>query len=565
MRDLFLLLRPRWQQLRNRLKNPGKERLRLPFVLALVAALWVIIYVVFIKALAYFTAEELFGSVAALKLLSMILVTFGFVILISNIVTTFSTFFLSEDLELLVSGPVSTYALYGARFVETLVDSSWMVLIFGLPIFLAYGHVFSVGWGFYAFSLIGFFCLLVTATAIGIFVVESLVRTFPVRRLRDLFVLIGIVIFVGIYLIFRMIQPETFLNPEGFASIMDYLSIMSEPSSPLLPTSWMLEMLRPYIAGHGHESKLFYLALIVSTAAAAYRLAGHYHAAVHFMGYSRALESRGARFARSKLTTLFERALHRLFDPQTERLILKEALLMARDSGRIGQMLLLAALIVVYLYNFKVLPSLDSPMASLFLKNTVAFLNIGLAGFVLSSLGVRFLFPAVSAEGRAFWILKGSPMGLRKVLWVKFFFYLAPMIVLGLFLVIATNRLLGLGPFMSAVSGLTVLLLTIGITSLSIGMGVVHADLKEVDPNRLFTGFGALVTMVYGGLAVAAVVILEAFPVYRVVTAGYFNRPLSTPDYLIISACFAGAMGVCILLIIKPLSMGLKHIAALEI
>lgn len=238
---------------------------------------------------------------------------------------------------------------------------------------------------------------------------------------------------------------------------------------------------------------------------------------------------------------------------------------MVRDWGRLSQLLLLLALIVVYLYNFSVLPSLDNPVATMMLKNVVAFLNIGLAGFVLSSLGVRFLFPAISAEGRAFWILKGSPIELSRILWVKYFFYLAPMTVLGLFLVIMTNRLLGLGLFVSVVSTVTVMFLTVGITSLSVGMGVMYADLKEVDPNRAFSGFGGLMTMIYGGLGVAAVVLLEAFPVYRIVTMEYFQRHLITRDYVLIGTCFLAALAVALFLIIYPLRRGLREITDLQI
>ena len=174
----------------------------------------------------------------------MILVTFTFVVMISNMITTFSTFYLSEDLELIMAAPVPSSSLYTARFIETLADSSWMVLVFGLPIFLAYGRVFSTPWSFYALSLAGFVSLLVMTTAAAVFIMQTLVRTFPVKRLRDLFVLMGVLIFVGIYLLFRMIRPEEFLNPAGFASVMDYLSIMSESSSPLLPTTWIMETLR---------------------------------------------------------------------------------------------------------------------------------------------------------------------------------------------------------------------------------------------------------------------------------------------------------------------------------
>ncbi len=565
MKEVSLLLTPRWKKFRNRLRIRGTERVRIPLSLGLVAALWVVIYIVFVKSLAYFSAEEMFGTIAATKLLSMILVTFVFVLIISNLITTFSTFFLSEDLELVMAAPVAPRSLYTARFIETLADASWMVLIFGFPVFLAYGRVFDASWSFYALSLVAILSLLVISTAVAIVLVEALVRTFPVRRLRDLFVLVGILIFIGAYLLSRMIRPEEFLNPEGFASVMDYLSVMSESSSPLLPTTWIMEILRPYITGSGFEHILFYTALLVSGAAVVFRLAGHYHEAVHFDGYSKAAESRGARLTRSRTMDLFGRVLGRFFGPVTVRLVLKETLLMARDWGRLSQLLLLLALILVYLYNFRVLRPLESPVETMFLKNIVAFLNIGLAGFVLSSLGVRFLFPTVSSEGRAFWILKGSPIGLRRILRVKFYFYLVPMLTMGLFLVVMTNYLLGLGLFMSVLSTVTVGVLTVGITSLSIGMGVMHADFKEVDPNKAVASFGGLMTMIYSALAVAGVVLLEAFPVYRIVTAGYFHRTLRAYDYVIIVGCFAAALAVALALIVKPLRMGLNQISDLEV
>ncbi|MBI5249061.1 MAG: hypothetical protein HY912_06160, partial [Desulfomonile tiedjei] len=411
IRDVLLLLSPRWNKTVNRLRNSKKDRLRLPFLIGLVVALWVVIYVVFVKSLAYFTAEEMFGTIAATKLLSMILVTFTFVLIISNIITTFSAFYLSNDLELIMAGPARSNALYTARFIETVGDSSWMVMVFGFPVFLAYGRVFSAPLSFYALSLFAFSCLLVLTASGAIIVVQSLVRTFPVRRLRDLFVFVGILIFIGVYLIFRMVRPEEFLNPEGFASMMDYLSIMSESSSPLLPTTWIMQVLKPYITGYGFEDITFFLALLGCAAVGAFRLAGHNHGSVHFYGYSKAMESKGARLSKSRAVAWFDRQLGRVLERSTARLVMKEMLLMARDWGRLSQLLLLLALVLVYLYNFSVLPSLDSPEATMFLKNTIAFVNIGLAGFVLSSLGVRFLFPAVTSEGRAFWILKGSPIG----------------------------------------------------------------------------------------------------------------------------------------------------------
>ena len=65
-------------------------------------------------------------------------------------------------------------------------------------------------------------------------------------------------------------------------------------------------------------------------------------------------------------------------------------------SGR--QLILLAVLVVVYVFNIKFLP-LKGEGITFFLVNVVPFLNLVLAGFVLASIAARFIFPGVSLEG----------------------------------------------------------------------------------------------------------------------------------------------------------------------
>ena len=44
------------------------------------------------------------------------------------------------------------------------------------------------------------------------------------------------------------------------------------------------------------------------------------------------------------------------------------------------------------------------------IKNAYAFVNLAMAAFVTSAVAVRFVFPAVSAEGPAFWIVRTAPV-----------------------------------------------------------------------------------------------------------------------------------------------------------
>ena len=52
------------------------------------------------------------------------------------------------------------------------------------------------------------------------------------------------------------------------------------------------------------------------------------------------------------------------------------------------------------------------PYMSGFLKNVYAFVNLAMAGFVMATVCVRFVFPAVSSEGGSFWIIRTAPITL---------------------------------------------------------------------------------------------------------------------------------------------------------
>ena len=75
---------------------------------------------------------------------------------------------------------------------------------------------------------------------------------------------------------------------------------------------------------------------------------------------------------------------------------------------------------VVYVYNFSVLPLRGSPLVTFYFKNVIAFLNLALAAFVLASVAARFVFPSFSMEGRALWLIKGAPVPARRIWWAKF-------------------------------------------------------------------------------------------------------------------------------------------------
>ncbi|HEX4512013.1 MAG TPA: hypothetical protein VH054_00710, partial [Polyangiaceae bacterium] len=106
---------------------------------------WAFIYFILFRLLKYFRGVPEIGSLLAGKLLGLILVGFFSILLLSNVITALSSFFLARDLDLLVSAPVDWLKLYVAKLLETLVHSSWMVVLMSVPMFAAYGVVYEGG------------------------------------------------------------------------------------------------------------------------------------------------------------------------------------------------------------------------------------------------------------------------------------------------------------------------------------------------------------------------------------------------------------------------------------
>ncbi|WP_215897529.1 putative ABC transporter permease subunit, partial [Acinetobacter baumannii] len=89
-------------------------------------------------------------------------------------------------------------------------------------------------------------------------------------------------------------------------------------------------------------------------------------------------------------------------------LLKKDLLLFVRDPSQWSQMFILAALVVVYIFNI-----INLPLEHLVLKNVVSVLNIGLVGFVLSAIISRFGFSATSVEGNHMWSIYTAPVKMR--------------------------------------------------------------------------------------------------------------------------------------------------------
>jgi ABC-2 type transport system permease protein len=231
------LLSVKWITARARNRGAEKGRgARMLFLGAFALGFWTFVFLMLFRLLKYFRGVAEIGPLIAGKLLGMILAGFFSILLLSNVITALSSFFLARDLDLLASAPVDWFKLYVSRLVETLVHSSWMVLLMSVPMFVAYGVVYSGGPLYPLIILATFVPFLIIPTVIGSAVTLLLVTVFPARRARDILSVIAVLAAGAIVIMFRLLRPERLARPEGFRSLVDFITILRGPTSPFLPS-----------------------------------------------------------------------------------------------------------------------------------------------------------------------------------------------------------------------------------------------------------------------------------------------------------------------------------------
>ncbi len=508
MNALRTLLAPRVMGVRNTLAR--SERRGLFGALGLVGvAFWLSLFGLMYFLVGQFWVVEGFGPFLARKLLEMLLASLFVMLAFSNVITALSTYFLADDLELVLGLPVSRTTFHYARFVDTLAQSSWMMALFGLPVFLAYGIRMDAGLAYFGTLLVAVPALLVIATNFGIVFATVLVNVFPARKTRELMVLLGLVLVAALFIVVRSLRPERLVNAQEFASLASYLSELQIPAPTLFPPRWASEVLAAtllYSPFPWVEGGLLLTGAVASSAVARWTVAWGFEG-----GWSRAQEARAARFYRSRTFDWLVRPL-----PSAWRAMAgKELRVFARDPSQWSQVFLLVGVCGIYLVSVQSLPmSAFQGQVLQWMKRAVAFLNLGMGGFVMAAIAARFQFTAVSREGRAWWILRGAPVQPAIMLRAKSVLGLAPMVIVGMIVVVGSGVLLEAPLSLLALEAVTTLLLAYAISGLAVAMGAVWPDFRADTAARAASSPAAVFFMVVALMLVFVVLSLEAVGVW---------------------------------------------------
>lgn len=555
---MLRILEPKWRTVISRLRQERQGIGGKILLLVLVGGgFWAGTYAMMERVLTYLKGTPEIGPLIASKVLGVALLSFLSLLLLSNLITALSSFFLARDLDLLLTAPVDWLKLYLAKLGENLLHSSWMVVVMAIPVFTAYGTVFDGGWFFPVVVIAALLPLLIVPAAIGAATTTILVNVFPARRLRDLLTIVAVLAAAAFVLALRLARPEQLARPEGFRNLVDFLTLLQAPTSPLLPSQWAADMVMNWL---DRVADPLPIVLLWTTAPALVVIGALVHRKLYTQGFTRAQEGgdvRGAERVQAGWITWLLSPL----SPSRRELLLKDLRVFFRDSTQWGQLILIAVLLVVYLFNISALPLNTGERVPLYVTVMVIFLNLGLTGFVLASIAVRFIFPAVSLEGRQLWLLRSSPLDLRGLLWSKYWTGTAPLLILAVALMLITSVSLKAPPAVIAMGVGTIVALTLALGAISLGYGAIYPQFETENVAQIPTSFGGLVCMMTIVGLLGLIIAVEAGPVTEYLRLHQGGRPGGT---MALMAGLAVVVGICALATWLPLRVALRRLEAMD-
>jgi ABC-2 type transport system permease protein len=433
MKSLF---KARIRQLHNAFTHSNKRKYFLFFLLA--ASMLGLMAFFFIKIFGFLYHQEEFPLYFKLflseKILMMTFLTMFMMLIMSALVSTLNIFFLSRDLYLLLSSPLRSRTVFLWKSVEVASSSALMVIFFSMPVLFSYSYYFAPG-PVEILAIIGVFLLyIVSGVLLGILIGLIIPAFFSVRKLQPVLSVVSIVLISGIVIFLRMLRPERFGNPEVINNLLDYMGGLSVEGFAMLPFYWIAKAV--YFVSNGDYTG--YLQT-VGAFGGTILILGSFVLFLQKRFYLKLFDklnkgSSGAYRSGWKKSSVLKGDYGTLWK--------KEIKTFLRSPDQWSQLLIIAAITVVFVLNIKGIP-LPHPTV----KNLIAYLNLGMAAFIVAGLNSRFTFTTIPMENPGIVHLMASPFKKEKIYRFKLLFYVVPQMLIGFSLFLAGDAALGMDGF----------------------------------------------------------------------------------------------------------------------
>lgn len=545
-----------------------ESRLKVAVVAGATVLLWLGAYHLFRGALEWlqiFGGEALgtlgfsAGNLLTGRLLSTLALVLLLLLALSSVLVTFATLYRSREVAFLLTAPLSYRTLFLGRFLEAAVLSSWASAFLGSPLLVALGRTVEAPPLFYLGLAAIYPLFALVPASLGALLALLAVRVLPIVGRGGLLAL-GAAGLGGFFVLVR--GRLSALTPGGGANLESLLSMLGRAEHPALPSQWAVTAVLELAAGRPGAAvlpSLYLLGAAAAGVAGVTALAGW----LFFPGWSalRSVETRrrSARGGSGRVGVWLGKLLHPLPEPYRS-LVRKDLLVFWRDPAQWSQFLLFFGILALYAATMRrSSPAYDAELW----RGLIALLNGTVGLLILATLTTRFLFPAISLEGRRAWILGLAPITWRQIQRQKLWLGVAATSGFTLLITLVTGLRLRLDGGSLLVSLFTVGATNLALAGLAVGLGSLYASFDEDNPSRIVSGLGGTLNFILSmGFVVLAGIVQGALLQWPLVA----RRTGLPEDSLWPTALGLGTLGLLAALTCwVPLRLGLRRLERLEL
>jgi ABC-2 type transport system permease protein len=499
------------------------------------------------------------GAVMTERLMFVLFAFLFGLLLLSNLVISYTNLFRNRETAFLLTLPVTFDTIFRWKFIESTVLASWAFLFLIAPLLVAFGLVREVPWHFYVLTMLLIALFIVLPSVIGAWL-AILIGRFLDRRSFQIALVATSVAVLLLAAFWWKATPATdeLLDKRTIEALDQLLAKTRFTMFPFLPSYWLSSAILQWGEGILRGSAFFALVLLSNTlffGSIAFTRFGKF-----FYRTASAVQSRaGIRLNSLRLTEdapceigLLEKIAAKCawFDRATLALAVKDVRMFWRDTTQWGQTVMLFGLLGAYIISVR---NFTHQLTSPFWINLVAFANLATCALNLATVTTRFVFPQFSLEGRRLWIVGMSPMGLKRVVLIKYWLSSVLSLLVTVALVLLSCFLLKMTWDRFAFFGAVIAVMTFALNGLAVGLGVLYPNLKEANPSKIVSGFGGTLCLVLSFLYILASVVLLGFG-----TTGLHDRASWAAESVIAFVILSFFIGWL------PLKWGLKQLKNFE-
>ena len=557
-----------WETLQSML---SVARLRLALVVLLSVVFWGALYGLFIEGFLFL--ESIHAELISL-LFNAFFSSLMIMLLFSTAILLYGNMYCSPEARLLLTLPVRAEAIFSHKFQEAMWFSSWGFILLGSPMLVAYGVVRGSPWTYYLLLLPFMVSFVVIPATLGGICCMSAVAWLGRLRVHALAILVAVVCVGAAWLGWSLIGSVAVGGgtSEMFETVLSRLSITEQK---FLPSWWLSSGLieaaraseRPEARIAALSEAVKFLAVLVSNGMLLHLLARWLARSCYRQGYSQLVGEVPAR--RQRQISWVDQALSAAGTARgrpLRLLLVKDLRLFRRDISQWSQFVIFFGLLGLYFFNLR---SFNYNMAY---ASMISFLNLAVAGLILSTFTTRFVYPMISLEGRRFWILGLLPVHRDQIVWSKFLFSFFGGLLPCCALLYLSDSMLGISRSLIWVHEICCVVLCMGLSGIAVGLGARMPDLRESSPAKIAAGFGGTLCLVLSSLFIMSVVVIAAIPTHLAMASrafggggppptgllGWASGPQGTATSLLV----VGFLGVIAAFL--PLELGLRAFRRLE-